>query len=133
MLQEPSVAVYTAEQRDMSQHLCFCPPMQFLFRGSDSIELGLGLELCREGQADNGGEERRGGAEGQRGRVGGAEGEGGRGRGGGWEGQKGRGRGGGWEGQRGRVGGTDKRDVGEWEGQEEGRCEDKREEYVGVA
>ena len=106
MLQEPSVAVYTAEQRDMSQHLCFCPPMQFLFRGSDSIELGLGLELCREGQADNGGEERRGGAEGQRGRVRGAEGEGERGRGegergrgGGWEGQRGngRGRGGGWE------------------------------------
>ena len=80
MLQEPSVAVYTAEQRDMSQHLCFCPPMQFLFRGSDSIELGLGLELCREGQADNGGEE---------GRVRGAEGEGERGRRGGWEGQRG--------------------------------------------
>ena len=83
MLQEPSVAVHTAEQRDMSQRLCFCPPMQFLFRGSDSIELGLGLELCREGQADNGGEEGRvGGAEG---RVRGPEGEGGRGRGGGWE------------------------------------------------
>ena len=58
--------------------------MQFLFRGSDSIELGLGLELCREGQADDGGGE------------------------------------GGWEGQRGRVGGTYKRDVGEWEGPEEG-------------
>ena len=49
------------------------------------------------------------------------------------EGEGERGRGGGWEGQRGRVGGTDKRDVGEWEGQEEGRCGDKKEDYVGGA
>ena len=31
------------------------PPLQFLFRGSDSLELGFGLEQCTEGQADNGG------------------------------------------------------------------------------
>lgn len=71
----PSVAVYVhnREQRDMSQHLCFCPPIQFLFRGSDSIELGLGLELCREGQADDGGGEGEGGRYIQKGcrRVGG--------------------------------------------------------------
>ena len=119
MLQEPSVAVYTAEQRDTSQRLSFCPPMQFLFRGSDSIELGLGLELCREGQVDNGGEEGRGG---------GAEGEGERGRGGGWEGQRERDRGAEGEGGRygqkgcGRVGGTRRRAM--W---------GQGEEYVGVA